>query len=143
MISLNNDMPPANRKRQNVFRRLGFVLTNFWTTMYYARTKVVKTYTPKTFCGTQNKNSHAKVWKVSLENTTAWKIKSSTSSLDLCAPNKLAHITVLEATKMMEQKSSMTDGVQKKGATVKNVKRCQPVKNACAVTKFRQLRHFI
>ena len=27
--------------------------------------------------------------------------------------------------------------------TVKNVKRCQPVKNACAVTKFWQLRHFI
>ena len=29
------------------------------------------------------------------------------------------------------------------GTTVKNVKRYQPVKNACAVTKFRQLRHFI
>ena len=29
------------------------------------------------------------------------------------------------------------------GATVKNVKRYQPVKNACAVTKFRQLMHFI
>ena len=28
-------------------------------------------------------------------------------------------------------------------ATVKNVKRCQPLKNACAITKFRQLRHFI
>ena len=26
---------------------------------------------------------------------------------------------------------------------LKNVKRCQPVKNACAVMKFRQLRHFI
>ena len=26
---------------------------------------------------------------------------------------------------------------------LKNVKRFQPVKNACAVTKFRQLRHFI
>ena len=28
-------------------------------------------------------------------------------------------------------------------ATIKIGKRCQPVKNACAVTKFRQLRHFI
>ena len=37
----------------------------------------------------------------------------------------------------------MTDGVHKNGATVKNVKRCQPVKNVCAVTKFWQLRHFI
>ena len=43
-------------------------------------------------------------------------------------------ITVLKATKM-KQKSSMNDGVQKNGATVKNVKRCQPVKNACAVSR--------
>ena len=28
----------------------------------------------------------------------------------------------------------MTDGVHKNSATVKNVKRCQPVKNGCAVT---------
>ena len=34
-----------------------------------------------------------------------------------------------------------TDGVHQNGRTVKNVKRYQPVKNACAVTKFRQLRH--
>ena len=90
----------------------------------------------------QSKNFQAKVWKVSLENTAAWKIKSSTSSLDLCVPTKLAQITVLEASKM-KQKSSVTDGVHQNGATVKNVKRYQPVKNACAVTKFRQLRHFI
>ena len=90
----------------------------------------------------QSKNFHAKVWKVSLENTTRWKIKSSTSSLDQHVPTKLAQITVLEATKM-KQKSSITDGVHKNGPTVKNVKRCQPVKNACAVMKFRQLRHFI
>ena len=31
----------------------------------------------------------------------------------------------------------------KNGATVKYVKRCQLVKNACALTKFWQLRHFI
>ena len=60
----------------------------------------------------------------------------------LCAPTKLAQITVSEASKM-KQKSSMTDGVHQNGATVKNVKRYQPVKNACAVTKFGQLRHFI
>ena len=90
----------------------------------------------------QNKNFHVKVWYVSLDNTATWKIKSLTSSLDLCAPTKLAQITVLEATKM-KRKSVMADGVHKNGATVKNVKRCQPVKNACAVTKFRQLRHFI
>ena len=57
-------------------------------------------------------------------------MKSSTFSLDLCAPTKLAQITVLEATKM-KQKSSMTDGVHQNGATGKNVKRYQPVKNAC------------
>ena len=90
----------------------------------------------------QSKNFHAKVWKVFLENTTTWKIKSSTSSLDLCAPTKLAQITVLEQTNT-KQKSSMTNGVDKNGPTVKNVKGCQPVKNKCAVTKFRQLRHFM
>ena len=37
----------------------------------------------------------------------------------------------------------MIDGGHKNDATMKNVKRCQPVMNACAVTKFRQLRHFI
>ena len=135
-------MSPVNTKRQKVFTHLGFALTNSWTTMYYTRTKLGKIRTPKTFFGTQSKNFHAKVSKVSLKNTKTWKVKSSTSSLDLCAPNKLAQITVLEATKI-KQKSSMTDGVHKNGATVKNVKRCQPVKNACAVTKFRQLRHFI
>ena len=49
--------------------------------MHYTRTKLGKIKTPKTFCGTQSKNFHAKVWKVSLENTTTWKIKSSTSSV--------------------------------------------------------------
>ena len=41
------------------------------------------------------------------------------------------------------EKSSMTDGIHQNEATVKNVKRYQPVKNACVVTKFRQLMHFI
>ena len=59
----------------------------------------------------------------------------------LCAPTKLAQITALEVTKM-KQKFSMTDGVHQNGAPVKNVKRYQPV-NVCAVTKFRQLMHFI
>ena len=90
----------------------------------------------------QSKNDHTKVWKVSLEYTTTWKIKSSTSSLNLYAPNRLAQITVLEATKV-KQKPSMTDGVLKNGVTVKAVKNCQPVKNACVVRKFGQLRRFI
>ena len=51
-------------------------------------------------------------------------------------PAKLAQITVLEGSRM-KQKSSVTNGVQHNGATLKNVKRYQPVKNACAVTKFR------
>ena len=90
----------------------------------------------------QSKDFYAKVWKVSLKNTTIWKIKSSTSSLDLCVPTKLAQIIVLEASKM-KQKSSMINGVHQNDAAVENVKRYQPVKNACAVTKFRQLRYFI
>ena len=39
---------------------------------------------------------------------------------------KLFQIIVLEATKT-KQKSSMTNWIHKNGATVKNVKRCQPV----------------
>ena len=84
----------------------------------------------------QSKNFHAKVWKVSLENITTWKIKSLTSSLDLCAPTKFAQIAAVLVVSKMKQKSSMTDGVHQNGATGKNVKRYQPVKNAC-VTKFR------
>ena len=53
--------------------------------MYYTRTKLGKTKTPKT-CGTK--------FGKFLENTTTWKIKSSTSSLDLCAPTKLTQISV-------------------------------------------------
>ena len=90
----------------------------------------------------QSKNFHAKVWKVSLENTTTWKIKSWISNLNPCVQTKLAQITVLEVSKM-KQKSSVTDVVHQNGATVKNVKRYQPVKNECAVMKFRQLKHFI
>ena len=86
-------------------------------------------YKPRTLCGTQSKNFHARVRKVSLKNTATRKIKSLTSSLDLCVPTKLAQITVLEASKM-KQKSSMTDRVHQNRATVKNVKRYQPVKNA-------------
>ena len=41
-MSLNNYMPPENRKRQKVYTRLGYVWTNFWTTMYYTRTKLGK-----------------------------------------------------------------------------------------------------
>ena len=88
--------------------------------------KIRKNINPENFL-----NFHAQVWKVCLKNTTTWKIKSSTSRLDLCVPTKLAQITLLEASKM-KQKSSMTDGVHQNGATVKNVKRYQPVKNACA-----------
>ena len=84
----------------------------------------------------QSMTFQAKVWKVSLKNTTTWKIKSPTSSLDLCVRTKFTQITVLEASNM-KQKSSVTDGVRQNGATVKNVKRYQPVKNACAVMKFR------
>ena len=42
-----------------------------------------------------------------------------------------------------EAESSMMAEVHKNGPVLKNVERCQPVKNVCAVTKFRQLRHFI
>ena len=125
-------MPPTNnKKRQRVFRRFGFALSNFGTTVYYK----IRKNNPRKFCRTQSKNFHAKVWKVSLENTTTWKIKSSTSYLDLCAPTKIAQTSVLVASQT-KQKSSMTYGVHQNSATGKNMKRYEPVKNAC-VTKFR------
>ena len=99
------------------------------------RTKLGK-INPKNFLRNAKQEFPCQIWKVSPENTTTWKIKSSTSSLDLCAPTKFPQIAVLVASKM-KQKSSMSDGVHQNGATGKNVKRYQPVKNACAVTKFR------
>ena len=86
--------------------------------MYYTRAKLGKIKTPKTFYGTQSKNFHAKVWKFSLVTTTIWKIKCSTSSMDLCAATKLAQMTVLGVSKM-KQKSSMTDAVHQNGVTEK------------------------
>ena len=37
----------------------------------------------------------------------------------------------------------MTDGVHNNGATVKNVKGCEPIQNARAATKFRKLSNII
>ena len=82
------------------------------------RTKLGKKINPKNFLQNTKQEFPGKVWKVSLENTTTWKIKSLTSSLDLCVPAKLTQITVLEKSKM-KQKSSMTDGVHQNGATEK------------------------
>ena len=133
LMSLNNYMPHENRKRQKIiytsrqklYTRLGNVLIKLWKCTIQEQNK--EKYKPfKTLCETQSKNFYSKVREVSLENTTIWKIKSLASSLNLCASNKLAQITVLEATKM-KHKSSVTDWVHQNGATVKNVKRCQPV----------------
>ena len=76
----------------------------------------------------QSKNFQTKVWKVSLENTTTWKVKSLLAfKLNLFAPNSLAQIRVQE----IHYGSSMTDSVYKNGATVKNVKRHQPAYLEC------------
>ena len=127
-ISLNNCMQiiQKGKKYLGVLGLLYVIFEQLCTTREQNQEK----YKPrKLFCGMQSKNFHAKVQKVSPENTATWKIKSSTSSLDLCAQAKLAQITVLKASRM-KQKSSMTDGVHQNGATGKNVKRYQPVKNA-------------
>ena len=60
----------------------------------------------------------------------------------VCANQTRPNYSVGSESKM-KQKSSMTDGVHQNGATVKNAKRYQPVKNACVVMKFKQLQHFI
>ena len=52
----------------------------------------------------------------------------------VCANQTLPNYSVGSESKM-KQKSSITAGVHQNGVTVKNVKRHQPVKNACAVTK--------
>ena len=44
---------------------------------------------------------YIKIWRVFQENIiTTWKIKFPASILKLCAPNELAQVTVIEATKM-------------------------------------------
>ena len=72
--------------------------------------KIRKNISPKIFLWSTKQELPCQTWNVFLKNTTTWKIKFSTSSLNLCAPNKHAQITVLEATKM-KQKSSMNDGI--------------------------------
>ena len=66
------------------------------------------------------------VRKVFLENLTTLNVKFSASRLNLFTPNKLTQIKVNETTKM-KQKASMTDLIHENDATVKNVKRCQPI----------------
>ena len=113
-MSLNNYMAPENRKRQKVYTRLGLlyrssrpdvfckkdVLRNFGKftgkhlcqNLYFNQVAgltcnfiKIETLTQVFSC-----EFSAKVWKVSVEYTITWKIKSSTSSLNLCATNKLA-----------------------------------------------------
>ena len=102
--------------------------------MYYTRTKLGK-INPENLLRNAKQEFPCQSLKSFSENIATWKIKSSTSSVDLCAPTKFAQIAVLVASKM-KQKSSMTDGVHQHGATGENVKRYQPVKNA-RVAKFR------
>ena len=67
-------------ERQKLNTCLGNASNKLWTIMSKSQT----------FCRTQSKNFQAKVWKVSLENTTTWNIKSLAFSLNLCAPSKHA-----------------------------------------------------
>ena len=91
-MSLNNYMPREN-KRQKLYKRLGNVLIKLIIELYTTQEQNKENYKPcKTLCGTKSKNFYIRVWKVSLENTTTWKIKSTAFSLNLCASNKLAQI---------------------------------------------------
>ena len=76
--------------------------------------KITKNINPENFL--QNAKQ-----EVPLENTTTWKIKFLTSSLDLCVLIKLAKITMLEASKL-KQKSSVTDRVHQNGAEFHPIK---------------------
>ena len=130
-------MPPANnRKRQNVFRRLGFALTNSSTTMYYTRAKLGKIETPKTFCRTQSKNFHAKVEYYNMENKIL-----DFQFRPVCANQTRPNCSV--GSEQDEAEIQYDRWSAPEWCNCENVKRNQPVKNACVVTKFRQLRHFI
>ena len=74
---------------------------------------ILETFKPNSEqpCTSQEQNKvwkFGKVWKIYVDNTVTCKVKPSVFSLNLCKPNRLGQITVLEATKM-KQKSSMTD----------------------------------
>ena len=100
---------------------------NFYIHVYVPQeNKIRMNINPEDFLQKVKQEFPCQNLKVSPENLTTWLIKSLASSLKLCTPNRLAQITVLEATKM-KQKSSVADWVYKNGATVKNLKRCQPV----------------
>ena len=84
----NNYMPHENRKTK--IKCMSWECFN--QTLNYYENKIRKKLNLKTFCRMESKNFQAKVWKVSLENTAIWKILAF--SLNLCAPNKLAQISV-------------------------------------------------
>ena len=102
--------------------------------MYYMRTKFRK-INPKNFL----QNAKQEFPYQSLESFSGEYYNTESKILDfqfgpVCA-NQIHPIAVLVASKM-KQKSSMTDEIHQNGATGKNVKRYQPVKNVCG-TKFR------
>ena len=117
---------------------LGYVLTNFTQSTTQEQT----TTNPKNFL----RNARQQFPCQNLESLSEEYYNMENKILNfqfkpVCTKQACPN-SVLEVTKM-KQKSSKADGVHKNGPTVKYVKRCQPVKNACAVTKFWQLRHFI
>ena len=100
--------------------------------MYYTRTKLGKT-NPKNFLWNAKSEFPCQIWKVSLENTTTWKI------LDFQFGPVCVNQTCLNCSVGSEQDEAEIQydhGVHHNGATGKNVKRYQPIKNV-SVTKFR------
>ena len=122
-------------KDSSVFRYFSVTPTNLFL--------LRKNINPKNFLRNAKQESPCQ----SLESFSAEYYNMENKILDfqfgpMCANQTLPNYSVGSESKM-KQKSSMTNGVHKTGATVKNVKRYKPVKNACPVTKFKQLMHFI
>ena len=66
----------------------------FSQTLNYYENKLRKKLNPRDLLRNAKQEFPGQVWKVSLENTTTRKINSLAFILNMCAPNKLAQITV-------------------------------------------------
>ena len=133
-------MPPTNnRKRQKAFRCLGFALSNFWTTMYYMRTKLGK-ITPKNFLW----NAKQEFLCQSLESFSEEYYNIDNKILDfqfgpLCASQICSNCSVGSDQDEAEIQYDWWSTPE-----WYNWEKCEKisVKNAC-ITKFSWLRHFI
>ena len=107
-ISLNNYVPLVWIKKEKTYICFGNVLTKLWIILYFSQV----------YTSWERNKEKSKPRRLFAEHKASiftpkfgkflwriWKIKSSTSSLNLCQLNQLAQATTMEATEMNHRSS--------------------------------------